>query len=289
MVRGQQSPKRQTRTRNPNAIRRSNLRELEVPYFGGQQANVQERHSGARRRAGRQAWKPRVARYGLTGRRRRLPTPCVRPQVVATIGQRNQNNTPLYTRGQAPGISTARSISGPTTGHDHHTPLQRSLNTDRSDTEDETQTVEQFNAPQLSARTPLAEVVMMGAPDVLRPTSTGRLIPERTDIAEMTRLLDERRARLLGPQDLSRPQRSRLQPMACSETPQPAAGEGTFIIAEDDRTTDFLEEEVEEDKENARPAWDGRHPPPAQVLGGSHQPPKSRTIPERAQVRLCRS
>ncbi len=258
MARRQQtSSKRLTHRRNEKAVRIFNLRDVDVPYLGGQQSDAQQKHSRSRRRAGKQAWITRVARYGPTG----CPItqlPRLRKVIVIPMSQQTRNNGSLgydetshtqakRRRIETPELTQDAPISPPE--NEPKTPVEASRSTkDYSGSADS-------DLPHFSPRMPLGETAMPDASDASDAPTPFASSPSslQTGIAEMARFLDERRARLLGPQDLTRPRQIRDAQPPRPQSPRPVVEEAAILIFEDDEEEEGDDEVVDEDKENMKP------------------------------------
>ncbi|KIW04907.1 uncharacterized protein PV09_04078 [Verruconis gallopava] len=234
-----------------------NLRDVEIPCYGEKQAANQHCRSRVRRRAAQKAWATRIARYGPTGRR---SEPVTRTTVSTQKKPRNRN-------GRA-----RRSESSPTpqarvsdTFHDSTTGPEGDLDSPVIDPSFATESTAESDPPPRRGRDEVGARTRDGSDGAEMPDRTERApsppprplqVAEQSQHHDMIRLLDERRARVLGPQNISAPSTSWTRHLEDRFSPEDEIEPTPFAIFVDPRVED--ENGNDEDKENERPSGRSR-------------------------------
>jgi hypothetical protein len=240
----------QYRPRDESAVRMFGLRNAMRVYVGHQQAPTPRR---SRRGAGRRAWGTRIAKYGPSGRRPAgghqmaqrahvQQPPRTQPQIVVPTTLRPDEQQ--LALDEAPRLETDRRRERPTSiASRSDEPVTDGDDIPQMD--DEGSVFNDLDVPTQpppppTPRPALAEVPLPPPSPLLpRPATTN--IP--TEANEMTRLLNERRARLLGPQNITQTPRE----------PRPVG----FIVFNDLPANESELDIGIDDKENEEPDWSG--------------------------------
>ena len=137
---------------------------------------------------------------------------------------------------------------------------------------------DQPEAPKSSQRTPLEEIAHPSPSPVAGPAEPPMTAPRLPN--EMIRLLDDHRARLLGPQDLTRASH------AASNVPSTSPEVPIFEDQGEEDVENESEGRDEDDKENTRPVWDGQTAPRAPGARRLSPVPSAAAVPLMGQAPL---